>query len=356
MLALTETVRWLQAFGIFIMTLDLIRTRRALGGLVAVLLLGGVFQAGVGLVQSVIGAGPASFAVAAGFSRAFGTFGMPNSYAGYLEMTFPLALALTVWLAGRIVARRADWRPSLVQRVGWLSVPAAALLLLAGIGASYSRGAWLGTAVGVVAMIALAGRRSLVAGLTAAVVLGATLGLGGAALLPEGFTERLDSISESLAYRDVRSMVITEENYAVAERLAMWYAGLGMFDARPVQGVGAANFDRAYAAYRVPQFPYSRWHAHNYYIHIAAEAGMIGLAAYGLMLIAAWIEMGRALRHLRDGWLRALTVGAVGILAAVMTHNVFENLHVLNMNVHLFTALALPALALRLRQHEVGDG
>ena len=58
-------------------------------------------------------------------------------------------------------------------------------------------------------------------------------------------------------------------------------------------------------------------------------------------------DVGRALRRLRDGWLRALTVGAAGILAAVMTHNLVENLHVLNMNLHFFAILALPALALR---------
>jgi O-antigen ligase len=352
MTALTETARWVQAFGVFLMTLDLVRTRRELAGLVAVLLLGGAFQAGVGLAQSVIGAGPASFAVAAGFSRAYGTFGMPNSYAGYLEMSFPLALALSVWLAGRILARRPDWRPSLARRAGWLAVPGAALLLLAGIAASYSRGAWLGTAIGAAAMVALAGRRSLATGATAALLVAALLGLGGAAALPAGLTDRLATIGESIGYRDVRRMVITPDNWAVAERLAMWEAGLSMFRDRPIYGVGAGNFNVAYPRYRVPQFVYSRGHAHNYYIHVAAEAGMIGLAAYALVLAAAWVDLGRALRRLRDGWLKALAVGAAGVLAAVMAHQVVENLHVLNMNLHLFAALALPALALRVQDDE----
>jgi O-antigen ligase len=352
MTALTETARWVQAFGVFLMTLDLVRTRRELAGLVAVLLLGGAFQAGVGLAQSVIGAGPASFAVAAGFSRAYGTFGMPNSYAGYLEMSFPLALALSVWLAGRILARRPDWRPSLARRAGWLAVPGAALLLLAGIAASYSRGAWLGTAIGAAAMVALAGRRSLATGATAALLVAALLGLGGAAVLPASLTDRLATIGESIGYRDVRRMVITPDNWAVAERLAMWEAGLSMFRDRPIYGVGAGNFNVAYPRYRVPQFVYSRGHAHNYYIHVAAETGMIGLAAYALVLAAAWVDLGRALRRLRDGWLKALAVGAAGVLAAVMTHQLVENLHVLNMNLHLFAALALPALALHVQDDE----
>lgn len=346
--ALTETARWVQAFGVFLMTLDLVRTRRELAGLVAVLLLGGVFQAGIGLAQSVIGAGPASFAVAAGFSRAYGTFGMPNSYAGYLEMSFPLALALSVWLAGRILTRRPDGRPSLAHRAGWLVIPGAALLL-AGIAASYSRGAWLGAATGTAAMVALAGRRSLAAGATVALLAAALLGLGGTTVLPAGLTDRLATIGEAIGYRDVRRMVITPDNWAVAERLAMWEAGLSMFRDRPIYGVGAGNFNAVYARYRLPQFVYSRGHAHNYYIHVAAETGMIGLAAYALVLAAAWVDLGRALRRLRDGWLKTLAIGAAGVLVAVMAHQVVENLHVLNMNLHLFAVLALPALALRVQ-------
>ena len=125
-----------------------------------------------------------------------------------------------------------------------------------------------------------------------------------------------------------------------------------MFRAEPLYGVGAGNFNVVYRRYNVPQFIFSRGHAHNYYIHAAAETGIIGLVAYALVLVAAWVDIGRALRRLRDGWLRALTVGAAGILAAVMTHNLVENLHVLNMNLHFFAVLALPALALRVASSE----
>ena len=402
--AITETLRWVQAFGIFLMTLDLIRTRRALAGLAAVLILGGLSQAVLGLVQSGMGAGPASFAIGAGLSRAYGTFGMPNSYGGYLEMTFPLALALGVWLTGRLLPRRPAERfavrssqftvineaeqrsaervtvpprrsgfqtrpyrqlrtancelrtgncePAGKHWLAWLVVGGAAALLLAGLAASYSRGAWLGTAVGVAAMIALAGRRSFVAGAIAALVLAAVLWLGGTAVLPGAVSGRLDSIGESLVYRDVRRMVITPGNFALAERFGMWEAGLAMFRAEPVTGVGAGNFNVVYHLYRVPQFLYSRGHAHNYYIHIAAETGIIGLAAYALVLLTGWVDIGRALRRVRRGWPRALVVGAGGVLTAVMVHNIGENLHVLNMNLHLFAILAIPSLALRLTDAE----
>jgi O-antigen ligase len=202
------------------------------------------------------------------------------------------------------------------------------------------------------AMIGLAGRRSLIGGLVTALIVAALLGIGGGELLPAGLSDRLTTITEALSYRDVRRMVITPDNWAVAERLAMWEAGLAMFRAQPVGGVGAGNFDGAYDRFRVPQFIYSRGHAHNYYIHVAAETGILGLAAYTLVLIAAWLDVGRALRRLASGWLRAVTIGAGGVLAAVMTHHLVENLHVLNMNIHLFAVLALPALALAVQTTE----
>jgi O-antigen ligase len=263
-------------------------------------------------------------------------------------MSFPLALALAVWLTGGVLRGRVGaatvWR--------WLGAGLAAALLAGGILASFSRGAWLGATAGLAAMIAVAGRRSLAIGASVGLLALAFLWLGGGAFLPADITERVGSIGDSLGYRDVRRMVITPENYAVAERLGMWQAGLNMFDDRPITGVGAGNYDAAYPHYRVPQFIYSRGHAHNYYIHVAAETGVVGLLAYGLLLIGAWIDAGRGLLRVRAGWPRAVTIGAVGVLVAVMTHNIGENLHVLNMNIHLFAVLAIPALALRLTQQE----
>jgi membrane protein implicated in regulation of membrane protease activity len=73
-----------------------------------------------------------------------------------------------------------------------------------------------------------------------------------------------------------------------------------MFLAHPLLGVGAGNYDPAYARYHVPGWNLSLGHAHNYYINAAAETGGIGLAIFlfltGAMLYAAW----RAARRTDD--------------------------------------------------------
>ena len=112
--------------------------------------------------------------------RAHGHFSQPNPFAGYLSTALPLALALAFLVRDRAV------------RWAW---PGAALLA-AGVGLSFSRGAWLGIATAGVAMLAAASERSrrLLAPLAAALLLLAVLGTLG--LLPPIVADRLGIVAE----------------------------------------------------------------------------------------------------------------------------------------------------------------
>jgi hypothetical protein len=85
---------------------------------------------------------------------------------------------------------------------------------------------------------------------------------------------------------------VNDVTYSSVDRLAHWIAGIRMFLAHPVLGVGAGNYGAAYARYAVPEWHASLSQAHNYYINAAAETGAIGLAAFlalvAAMLYAAW--------------------------------------------------------------------
>ena len=82
-------------------------------------------------------------------------------------------------------------------------------------------------------------------------------------------------------------------------------------------------------------------HAHNLYLNIAAETGLLGLGAY-LVLVLAIVYVGRrALRNRGDRAVRALAVGILGSLAAYSIHNLFDMLFVQGMGVLLGLLLAL---------------
>jgi O-antigen ligase len=168
------------------------------------------------------------------------------------------------------------------------------------------------------------------------------LGLAGA--LPAPIPDRVGLLLSQIAIFDPRGVVPTPENYALVERMVHWQVAGNMFLFSPWVGVGIGNFNVLFNKFGVQGWPYSAGHAHNYYLHSLAETGLVGTTFYLLMLITA-ITLGvRALRRARragDGYGEAVVIGALGVLVTFMTHNLFEDLHVLNMGIHWGAAIAL---------------
>jgi putative inorganic carbon (HCO3(-)) transporter len=123
-----------------------------------------------------------------------------------------------------------------------------------------------------------------------------------------------------------------------------WMVAGNMFLSSPWVGVGIGNFNTLFNKFGVQGWPYSRGHAHNYYLHLLAEVGIVGLIGYLIMIITAFAVAYRALRRMRarhDTYGEMIVIGALGILATFVTHNFFENLHALNMGIQWGAALAL---------------
>jgi O-antigen ligase len=210
-----------------------------------------------------------------------------------------------------------------------------AVLLLAGLLASLSRGAWVGAACGVL-VLALALGRQARRWAIAALALGLLgLVLGGAGLLPGILAERLASLTRYLTVFDADAAAVTPANFAVVERMAQIQAGWRMLLAYPLTGVGPGNYTPAYPAFAVGTWYASRGHAHNYYIHMAAEAGVVGLLAYVALLAGVAYQAVVTLRRANRTFWRGAAIGCCGIIAAVAGHDLFENLHVLSMGVQL---------------------
>lgn len=360
-----EAGRWIIALVSFVILIHFTATatRRRLMIFVVAMAFAGVFQATYGVTQSLLAIGPESFRVGSEGSRAFGTFGQPNSYAGYLEMVFFPVFWMAVYVISKLPARLTSYRTARfagfhasrsarLELLGHLVLAAIlvgpSVLILGGVVASYSRGAWLGIAAGGI-LSALLYHRWVRRGLLLITPLVVLLALGGApAVLPESISDRVTNGIDDLRLFDASNVTITEENFAAAERMAHWQAGWRMFSDHPVTGVGGGNFNERYDDYFVrEQFRFTRGHAHNFYIHTLAETGVAGLVTY-LWLIGSMLALTlQVIFRTPAGFERMLAIGAFGTIVSVGVHNVFENLHVLNLSIQLGAVWALAIAAHR---------
>jgi O-antigen ligase len=209
--------------------------------------------------------------------RAVGTFGAQDVMGMATVVCFGLVCAVGLALGRTPVRHR-------------VVAACCALALLVPLALSFSRGAWIATAVTCTVQLLLAGlRRALRVGAVVAalgVILVGGFGVGSAML-----QERINSITQ----------VTDAPDQSVTDRYTMWAAAVGMWREQPLTGVGLKGFpehrdahaslalsagsdtEGAGAAFRKQPL----LSPHNMYLLILAEQGLIGLIA----LAGGWLAL-----------------------------------------------------------------
>ncbi|MFF9620135.1 O-antigen ligase family protein [Streptomyces griseosporeus] len=247
-----------------------------------------VWQGAVGVHQYVTGTG-ASYQGEE--IRAVGTFGPQDVMGMATVVSFGLVCAFGLALGRGALRRRC-------------LAGAAAAALLVPLALSFSRGAWIATAVTCAVQLVLAGlRRALKAGAAlaaAAVVLVGGFGVGTAML-----QERVDSITR----------VTDAPDQSVTDRYTMWAAALGMWRERPLTGVGLKGFPEhrdAHASLALSSGSDTEGAGsafrrqpllspHNMYLLVLAEQGLLGLLALAGSWLALLVCALRGLVRVRRG-------------------------------------------------------
>lgn len=286
-------------------------------GLAAVFLGGATAASLLALGQTISGTGLVS---AEGVARATGLYPSPNNLALLLDRAVPLALCLALYpVAGaRVVGFRLSRRAMRLAAAGGLATAGAALV------ATFSRGAWLASAVaaGVAALPWLAAlpRRSkrrlvIAAGVLAAPVLLATAGL---------------------LWRFERFRSLLNPQGTGILRFHVWQASLDMARDFPLWGVGLDQFLYHYPGYMRPE----AWrepnlsHPHNLILDFWLRLGLLGLIGLGWIVVRvvrrawrAWTANGMSLSSGDgDATVRAALVpGAVAALVAAALHGLLDN-------------------------------
>ncbi len=221
-------------------------------------------------------------------TRAYSVVQNPNVLGGILAMGGLLSLSLALSRA--------------VTGVRRIAVAMVCVIQLGGLAVTFSRGAWIGFAIGLVAMIVLAYRRYVLA-VAAAVVVGWFAA-------PQVFIQRLlFSFSSTYAAKSSTGQ----------GRLWRWDAALQHIADKPLLGVGLGTFGGT-TAY---MFGYWSIWVDNFYLQMAAEGGLLLLASFLWLLLRGVKGLVRA-HASNDPYLKALSAGVFGAFLAVAVANVFE--------------------------------
>lgn len=286
--------------GFYFVILSWADSPRRIGRILHVLLFSTIITAGFGLFQEVIGDytsfwlflnPPGDFFEPMGY-RTPSFFASPNYFSSYLNLVLPFSLACWVLGEGR-------WK---------------------------RLGAWT-TGLGAVALLCTQS-------------LGGIIGFGGIAVLAilcfsRNWKKQLSLLGGFCAlgimFYFARSILNpahqgADFGYDAATRLVLWGIAWNFFTHSPVFGVGWGNFEALYGSYvaGIPWIPVGLFSAHNIFLQLLSETGLIGFGAFFLLIFRAVRQALRQLRGSADTMERALAFGVLGAILGMLLHGLVD--------------------------------
>src|SRR5437660_5109363 len=268
------------------LVLQLVDSPWQVWGLVMVILGMGLFEAGVGMYQYLW----------LGKLRSTGTFFNPNFFATYEVATFAVAFGLLCF-RGREDGFR--WAKPLL----WLTAVVVGLAFVL----AQSRGALLA----FVAAVAFIGLSRFGKPFFGILLLGFVLG----AIVPNPLQQRILAVG-------------TNEPYAFT-RLDIWKNSLQRIADRP-WGVGLGIYKYTSFRYRFPiegsiaRFAKRAESAHNDYLQMAVELGVVGMVMFLVGLGFLGWEIRETLRLGLEPWERGVVIGLSGGIIGILTHGAVD--------------------------------
>lgn len=236
------------------------------------------------------------FGYVGGTTRPPGSFYDPISLGNMLAISVPLCVGLAI-----DYGRRQRWVPTVIAIL-------ATALIVTGLEITLSRMSWIGALAGVVVAAFLLPppqRRALLPGLVLAIGAASVLGLFGG---HSAVIERLGSITHPLNESGTANEDVI--------RVDVWNQALSVAEHHPIAGVGFGGLVKILSSQFAPAGLQSQ--AQSTYLQVAAEAGLLGVAALLAVLWATLSDLGRLFRVDRL-WAAILVGSFVAMLVCWLT-------------------------------------
>jgi putative inorganic carbon (HCO3(-)) transporter len=215
----------------------------------------------------------------------------PNAYAAFLILTiFPLIM-LTIY----------EKNKKIKSLYGIISI-----LIFVNIIMTYSRNAQVGFCIGAVVLCVIYSYKLIIA----------FGGVGIIALFMPSVFDRLKDLTNSA------------QN---ASRIKLWKTAIMMIKEHPILGVGNGNYISRYDEYvnkykGLSYNAYTRYPAHNSYLKIQSELGIVGISSFLTILIISLLRVKKLFTITNDNFLKAFYMGAFASMIAFYFMNIFDNL------------------------------
>jgi putative inorganic carbon (HCO3(-)) transporter len=247
--------------------------------------------------------------------RITGSFQMPGDLAGYLAPLLCLPLALSFLKLKRGIR---------------CFLGLESILLLGLLVVSLVRGAWLSLMVAFCFLGVLENKKILYA--TVALLLILCLIMPQLIQTPDNILNRMKSI---FVLSDTSSL----------DRKTIWQVAVRMIKDKPIFGHGLSTFMGNFARYGKDYYylkhgiiPY----AHNCYLQIAAETGIVGLVSFLTLIGTFFIHTIMSLAKIKDKFHHAVLSGISAGIIVTLVHSVVDtNLYSLQLSVLFWIMLGL---------------
>jgi len=279
--------------------------------------------------------------------RACGPFVDPDHFAGYLAMIFPLMLSGLIF--GGFPAHS---NSGLAMRVAY---GFATFLIFTAVALSQSRAGWIGLAVGAAILITLvqwysSDRRRSQAEARRVNPLGASLVILAAlivlALMFVGTQGREQTAGR---FGDT----VLRGGIDLRERFTVWATTPRIFREFPLFGVGMGAWPEIFYQFQAPpRADLINNAAHNDYLELLVDAGLIGVGIFGWLIFGIGARLRNAMRSLPTHLIPALAAIISGLIVMAIIELVDFDLHI-PANLILFTLLM--ALGLRMGVHQPAE-
>jgi O-antigen ligase len=251
--------------------------------------------------------------------RGSGTYVCPNHFAGFLEMVLGLVVARAIFLRNESKS---------IERATILKVVTVygSVMIAGGLIVTMSRGGWLAGGVGLLAMLCLGGitSKSLVPKLA---IVGAVVACAG------GFLWSVDSVRNYLLKTvtvDLDKQQVTLGDPSLGGRIYMWKGTLPLIRENPVLGTGIGSWKWEFQKYHSPQIFSFPDYAHNDYLNLASDYGLIGVILLMFVFAAFFTHAFKVVRRSQSSDERAFAIGAISGVISILVHSFFDfNLHIL---------------------------